>query len=389
MPLAALILIDSVIESNAAEQSIKDSCEETHPLYPLPILRVGKKVIFRLLTIVAGLVISVGLVEVGLRIVGWPAPGLYQNGNGPIALRAPGHNGGAYPPNVSGHLKHYDYDVEWVVNSYGFRDRSLEPKAPSEWRVGIVGDSFSAGVGVENSDRFSDVWYSRIRQQYANVTLWNLSSPACGTACEAEILDGVGRQYDLDEILLAFYSGNDAQDNYEWSQEPSPQIPQESLSSCAKDWLRLHSRFATFLWVYGIRAFANFDPPGIYSEAELRRYWPYTEKALARFQSITHSRPLTILYIPNVAEWDDNSWQKIRERFQLSDDARFLLKQSVAAWAQRNSVRFIDSTPWLRQCQPANECVFPVDGHWTAHAHARVGSRLAEFWQPERNSHGK
>lgn len=342
----------------------------------------GKRRLFRVVTILLSLALSVVAAELILRIAGWPAPGFYANGRGPITLRVPGQIGGAYPPNTSGRLKHYDYDVGCVVNGDGFRERNPTQKAKGEWRLGILGDSFTVGVGVEQSERFSDVWSVGIRQQLPNVTLWNLGSPVCGTLCEAKMLDGLGPKYDLDEIVLVFYGGNDLEDNLEEyrqqdSRSTATSVPAEGL----RGWLREHSRVATFAWVNTIRAFASIRPPGVYSEAKLAQTWPATQRALTEFKQVAGSRPVTILYIPSVAEWDDEIWKKMGHYSDVASDGRFLVKQAVANWTKENGINFLDTTPWLRSCQTNTECIFPVDGHWNVHAHVLVGQELIAHWK--------
>src|SRR5262245_10316510 len=204
---------------------------------------------------------GIAVIEISLRATGWPAPGFYKDGRGPLALVAPGPAGGAYPPNITGRLRHYDYDVEWSVNGDGFRERPRQRKQAGERRIGILGDSFAAGFGVERQRRFTDVWYEKTAQRGS--TLWNLATPNCGTTCEAAILEGIGSNYELDEIILTFYSGNDLSDNIEWDQ--AKENRERGGAARMRGWLREHSRAATFAWVYLLRSFASISQPGVYS----------------------------------------------------------------------------------------------------------------------------
>jgi hypothetical protein len=336
---------------------------------------------FRLIAVSFGFFSVLLVAEVALRIAGWSAPGFYVSGQGPLELRIPGVDGGAFPPNVSGRLKSYEYDVEWTVNADGMRERGGRVKSKDEWRIGLLGDSFAAGVGVEEKQRFGNLWIETTRPQTANITLWNLATPLCGTACAAAILKHSGQHYDLDEIILAFYGGNDIEDNLEWDQNVPVNDPKrrESLHS-AKRWLRENSRVATFAWVNGLRAMATFRPPGIYSEIDLQREWPPTERALLQLKESVAVRRLTILYLPATAEWDDSVWQEMKTRYGASEEGRFVVKQAVMRWSAQNSIGFVDTTEWLRQCASQAECVFPVDGHWKPHAHALVAQGFSRFW---------
>src|SRR6267378_5741667 len=105
------------------------------PVNPSYVTRVFarkalKVKLFRITTVLLAFAAVFILAEIALRIVGWPAPGFYVKGHGPVKLRNPGRDGGAFPPSAIGELRHYDYDVEWTVNKYGFRDSEITPKRP-------------------------------------------------------------------------------------------------------------------------------------------------------------------------------------------------------------------------------------------------------------------
>jgi hypothetical protein len=340
----------------------------------------GATVVKRAAVVVVAAVIGVLLIEVALRVVGWPAPGLYVNGRGPVPLASPGATGGAYPPDTTGRLRHYDYDVDWTVNGEGFRERPRQPKSSGERRIGILGDSFAAGVGVERVRRFGDVWYQNAPQP--GTTLWNLAAPICGTACEAAILEGIGAKYELDEIILAFYSGNDLSDNLEWYQaEEGSDSGQRGHLDRARAFIREHSRVATFAWVHLLRSFARITQPGVYSAPSLESSWPSTEIALDRLKDVAGLRPLHIWYIPSIPEWDDRVWSEIRDRYSFRDDGRSVVRAAVAKWADRHGVDFVDTSTWLRGCS-ASTCTFPVDGHWNTEGHRRVADGLAGLTKP-------
>lgn len=318
-----------------------------------------------------------------LRVLDWPAPGLYQNDRGPLALRAPGRAGGVYPPGAA-RLRHYDYDVSSVANSHGFREREWRRKAPGEWRIGVLGNSMTAGVGVEPSERFSEVWSNGSFSRVNGVTLWNLGTPFCGTACAAEILDGIGRKYELDEIVLAFFGGQDLEFNLQWYQnggKTEVQVSTSLFSERVRRWLREHCRLVTFVWINALRRFVVSQPPGTYSVAAFRQSWSVTEQALARLKEGINSRRFTIIYLPSTPEWDDNIWRATRHKHNLPEDGRFMVKQALRQWARGNATEFIDATPWLLSCPSAKECTFPVDGHWNARGHRLVGEGMMNHWK--------
>jgi hypothetical protein len=334
---------------------------------------------FRVVSVLVGFTVALLLCEVALRAAGWSSPGLYVEGRGPITLRNPGRDGGAFPPGVHGELRHYDYSVEWIVNSYGFRDSELVPKGSGEWRIGILGDSFTAGIGVKQPERFADIFGAEIRRQRPNATVWNLGAPLCGTACEAEMLDRLSGDYQLDEIVLAFYGGNDVEDNTAWyANIASPSSPTDDRTFWmrSKDWLREHSRLSTFVWVNSLRARATFKPPGIYSQPDLDRAWPNTERSLERLRAVIGEKKFMILYLPATPEWNDAVWQEMRTRYRTSDGDRHLVRGALANWAREHRVALVDATDWLSKCESLKSCVLPIDGHWNARGHFLVAQGL-------------
>jgi len=340
--------------------------------------------LFRFAAMTAGLLVALMIGEVAVRLAGWPAPGFYAQGAGPIELRLPGKNGGAFPPGARGELRHYDYSVECDVNRYGFRDSEITERRPGEQRIGILGDSFTVGIGVEAAERFASLFAATLREQRPNVTVWNLGAPNCGTGCETDMLEAVTKDYDLDQVVLAFYSGNDLQDNEAWLEAQSANqehnIPR---FVSGRTWLREHFRLASFLWVNGIRAWTSSEPEGVYTATSLNRYWPNTERQLERLRQIIPAGSLTILYLPARPEWDDRAWQDIRNHLQTPDVNRFLTRDALSRWAKDQGIRFVDVTPWLHACQPATRCIFSTDPHWTAAGHRLVADGLIDYWNKQ------
>jgi hypothetical protein len=271
-------------------------------------------------------------------------------------------------------LRHYDYDVAWQVNGDGFREREPDRKKPGEWRVALLGDSVAVGEGVEMPQCFAGFWKATAGP---GVTVWNLATPWCGTACEAAILRGAGARYDIDAVVVAFFGGNDLTDNLAWSRASPSKRKADVSHEDARAWLREHSRLATFVWVGFARGFARFRPPGVYDAAELRTLWPSTEAALASLRSAAGARPLSVVYLPSTPEWDDHLWQWAKTQYGFRDENRFIVASALAGWTTSHGVPFFDVTPALRRCPTATQCCFPVDPHWNTVGHRLVGETLA------------
>jgi len=325
------------------------------------------------LSTVVGLLLSDGF----LRLAGWPAPGYYLDGHGPLPLRLPGKQGGAYP---SGHgrLLHYDYDVACDANTDGFRERERTPKTPGEWRIGILGNSFAAGVGVEADERFPSIWFGARPEvgNYARSTLWNLSTPWCSTHCEAEIAEAFAPRYELDELILVFYGGSDLAGNMQGSQiGPSPPVRSQVVDEL-RVVLRENCRLCSLVWIQGLRSFASFSPAGVFDTHEMERVWPATKQALDKFAAAAGSRPVSVWYLPPVAEWSDTTWAKSVAEFGYDKNARHLARNMVAAWAAATEVAFVDLGTSLRDSCTVAECMFSIEPHLNARGHVVVAQGL-------------
>ncbi len=340
-----------------------------------------RRIIFPCISVCLGLGIALLILELTLRILGWPAPGFYQNGMGPLQYQIPTSEGGAwraYPGKAR--QRHYDFDIPIYINAHGFRSSENRPKEFDEWRIGVFGDSFTDGWGVRREERFGEVWMKEAKDVLGNTTLWNFGSIDSGTWQNADFLDAGGKEYQLDEIILAVFSWNELSDNILWSNLRN--LSNEDIDeqyrkkfSGMRTWIRTHIRTASFLWINFLRSAPKGPPPA--SKQTIDTYWPYTKAGFDAFKDATGDRPLTIWYLPGRVEWDDNIWRIHQQEQDLDESERFLLRQYIQSWAEANNVPFVDVTPWLAG-RPSNEVSFPVDPHWSPGGHSIVGKGLAK-----------
>lgn len=335
----------------------------------------------RLLAFGLGLAVSLALAEAALWVAGWPIVGIYWGDNGdkgPRALRIPGPSGGAYRGFGSTvRAVHYDYDVTYAVNRHGFATPDPAPKRPGEYRVGLIGDSFTFGLGVQTSQRFADLWFDLVKSNHPHATLYNLGTPSSGTLQHAEILAGVGAEYDLDEIILCFYSGNDPDDNIAHQRllaaGPLPDV--EPQPHGVRAFLRSNFRLPSFVWIRGLRALSTVRYGGGGTVQGVRAAWPVTEQALDNFRAAVGDRPFSIWYLPSAVELNDDLWRKVKGDFQFDDAARYAVADLLRAWASARGVPFLDTTPALIT-KPYADVHFPVDQHWNADGHRLVADLL-------------
>lgn len=119
-------------------------------------------------------------------------------------------------PGFSGRFPGADFDVEVDANGDGLRDRTFGARPPGTRRILGLGDSFAFGWGVENGESLFKVLERRLNEsgpdRYEAV---NAGIPGFGTYEELQLLRSIGLRYEPDLVAVAFYEGNDYQNNGE------------------------------------------------------------------------------------------------------------------------------------------------------------------------------
>lgn len=158
--------------------------------------------------ILGGLTVGMLILEIGLRVGGISYPSLYT---------ADEYSGWALRPGV-GYLSSREGGAYVQTNSDGLRDREhTKTKPANTLRIVILGDSYALAeqVAVENT------FWSVMEQELEgcktlagrSVEAINFGAAGYGTAQELTTLRHRAWDYDPDIVLLAFFVGNDIQDN--------------------------------------------------------------------------------------------------------------------------------------------------------------------------------
>lgn len=157
---------------------------------------------------VAGCLVGLLLAEVGLRLMGFSYVRL--GCSDPVLgwVGCPGTKGR--------YTQEGNAAVE--INRYGFRDREWEVEKPAgRYRVAVLGDSFTAAHHVDAEQRFTSVLEGQLRDCDAlkgrRPEVLNFGIAGWGTAQELLCLRNRVWQFDPDSVVLAFFAGNDLQDN--------------------------------------------------------------------------------------------------------------------------------------------------------------------------------
>lgn len=158
--------------------------------------------------ILTGLLVGLGIVEIGLRIAGIEYPTFYAVDE---------HRGWVLRPLVSGWYR-TEGESYAQFNSDGFRDREhTKVKPENTLRIALVGDSFVEALQVPLEQGFAAVIERELSDCTAlagqKVEVINFGISGYGTVQELITLREKAWKYSPDIVLLSFFAGNDLNDN--------------------------------------------------------------------------------------------------------------------------------------------------------------------------------
>ena len=78
-----------------------------------------------------------------------------------------------YPNNERGYFD-ANNQIEYKMNSDGFRDYEFEAKNTNTFRILVIGDSYAFGEGVKLEDSFAKVLEVKLREKNSNIEVYNL-----------------------------------------------------------------------------------------------------------------------------------------------------------------------------------------------------------------------
>lgn len=160
------------------------------------------------LLLAASVLLSLSLVEIGLRAAGFSRPSLYTRD--PV-------RGGALRPGAHGWWTTEGRDYV-RINSRGLRDREHAAAKPAATvRVAVLGDSYAEALQLPMAAAFWAVAERELAGCAAlggrPVEVINFGVSGYGTAQELLTLRHAVWEYEPDVVVLAFLSGNDVRNN--------------------------------------------------------------------------------------------------------------------------------------------------------------------------------
>ncbi|MEW5947599.1 MAG: hypothetical protein AB1742_15525 [bacterium] len=110
-----------------------------------------------------------------------------------------------------------DFRISFNTNNLGFRDDDVAPKKENEFRILVVGDSFTAGWGVEQDDAFPNVLERMLNERSAGGAVFNVIN----AGYQAQTFDtyylflkNEGLALNPDLVVVTIWLGNDLVELY-------------------------------------------------------------------------------------------------------------------------------------------------------------------------------
>jgi len=322
----------------------------------------------------------------------------------------------------------HEFLVPVKINALGLRDRERTWEKPAGTsRVLLVGDSYIEALQVPVEDALGPLLEARLKAKGAAVEVINAGVSGYGTAGELLWFRDIGRRFEPDLVLLAFYPGNDVKNNSpvlekalvpEYGADGSAARIVGKKSTASRKGLLGRSAAYMYLrkliltrqpalasllvragvmrpsairagdvvddvpvdyWVYA-------NPP----PAEWTQAWRYTERNLDDFRAAVLERGsrFAVVVVTARDQIDTESWQAVRAIYPRLADGGWDLDRPTARvleWCQDRGVACLSLVPAFRIARDsgADRLHFTHDGHWTAAGHRLASEAVAQFIERE------
>jgi len=303
-------------------------------------------------------------------------------------------------PNFTGRFVFSEFDVSMDTNSQGFRDDELG----SQKRVLLLGDSFAAGVGVEQSESFPSV----LQRGLEGYDVVNAGVPSYDTWRQVRYLESNIEELNPEIVVLAFFYNDILGDYYNGTCTAfvrdgylvSPASMQQSevsfqtraiLNTKVQSYCFMNKNLLGVLETFKKR-FEKVESP---SEMSLLSYytkedysgktlesWETTKSLIKQLAQISreNNAEFVIVIIPEQVQVSDKTWTAIELRHGLdrNDYDMEKLNKLLISFGKENGIRVIDPLSEMREAAKEQQLYFPFDKHLTREGHEVIGQKLVE-----------
>ncbi len=211
-----------------------------------------KTTLQNLAVVLASCLIALAGIEGALRIWG---PDVLAMGNQYVFYRFDPVLGWSNLPGAKGQFSRLEFSYPVEINAIGMWDREVAPKRSDEFRVAVLGDSFTWGIGAAYGERYTEV----VEALDPRINVLNFGVAGFSPIQYLLELDQV-LALQPDYVVVAFCLGNDVSDNV----LANPYVHPKPVAKLSADGTRLE------IGGYPLVDSKETGPDIIASEASLR-----------------------------------------------------------------------------------------------------------------------
>lgn len=145
-----------------------------------------------------------------------------------------------YVPGAVWRFRHPEYQVEYAINSEGFRDAKVRPvqKPPGLTRVLLLGDSFTFGRGVNYEQTWPVLAEKRLERRGLGIDLVKAGIEGADTRSELILMRRLVKRYDVDAVVVGFLI-NDLYSNVSYTPASEAAAPSQKLKEVQRSVFQL------------------------------------------------------------------------------------------------------------------------------------------------------
>lgn len=304
----------------------------------------------------------------------------------------------------------YESQVLVSINSSGFRDDEFRDQP----HVAVLGDSFVAGMEVEDEERFTELLEKKM-----DISFRNHGLNGYGPTQSLLQLRNVILPDDPELVIFQLYLRNDFHDvsgEYDWiSKLKRPKAvvtddslraitPPESLPEVDADYWRSYfqkkrknpirpqdfhlynlltktKETLTDRWFTSDKKTSH--PPerrllSAQTDSLFQNAFSDTRVILREMKRITRKAnvPFMVIVAPSFVQVNDEIWDEFTSRYPHESFNREKLSEMIKKWGQEDDYRVIDLLPVMRKASDDQKLYFPINQHWTPAGHRIVADEL-------------
>lgn len=290
------------------------------------------------------------------------------------------------------------------INQIGLRGRDVaRRKPPGSYRILMLGDSFTLGKGVEDSETFSALLERRLDAPGRHVEVLNAGvdsySPLLSYLALREEFadlqpDLVVLNLDMSDLVQeAYYRSIAVYDDHGGISGVSARATSRSLRERARSWINNNLYFGR-LFVYYADRLANdlsaasaveLAKPELLAHTlkddrqDRTEQWDGLFDSLSRIKSLCDEHGIQFLltvypwgHQVNDREWVPGRYVSVPEGAEISDRS----VRTVEAFARRNGIDLLNLFPAFRSRQAEGPLYFHYDMHWRPKGHEVMAEEL-------------